>query len=355
MSSGRDEKLVEWLFKNVGIEKETRAITVGRYFAIDGYFPRPIRVVTHIHSDHTVGLSESLRVSSYIVGTPLTLDLLEELVIHGSGLHSLFRAKRRSLDYGERLEYQGSSITLVENAHTFGASSVLIELEGRRVGYTGDVKLGNNTRVMRDLDVLVIESTYGSPRYRRPFKHSVEEILVDTVRYGLRKYGRVHIYGYHGKLQEAMHLLRRSGIEEPFLMPERVYRATRVLEKHGVRIGEYYRERIGDEFERYVVFRHFNQAKYRKIDGSTLNVVLTGWEFENPARQVDEHTWVIALSDHGDFDDLVAYVEMSSPRVVVVDASRNGEPYELARELFRRGYVTFVMPDTGEDRVAGTR
>jgi len=346
--SQRMNGLAGWVSKNINIDKSTKSISIGKYYAVDGFSAKPIRVVTHIHSDHLMGLKDSLRFSSFIVGTPLTLDLIEEIALQDSETRDLFKAKKKPLNYGEKLEFYDSSLTPLENDHTFGACQILVEVDGVRVGYTGDIKLGGKTRIMKDLDVLIIESTYGSPRYRRPFKQSVQEVLIDTVRYGLRRYGIVHIYGYHGKLQEVMLYLRSNGIEEPFLMPENVFRATRILEKHNVLIGNFHKEREKDSFEQYVLFKHFNQAKYRRIDGSVLNIILTGWEFENPGRKIDEHTWVIALSDHADFDDLITYVEKSDPQIVVIDASRNGKPFELAEELARRGFITFVLPPKGE-------
>ncbi|MEM4532576.1 MAG: hypothetical protein QXU89_02825 [Desulfurococcaceae archaeon] len=75
-----------------------------------------------------------------------------------------------------------------------------------------------------------------------------------------------------------------------------------------------------------------------------MNFVLTGREFEEPVRKIDEYTWLIALSDHADFDELINYVEISQPKLVIIDNSRDGYPYSLARELEKRGWKAIVMP-----------
>lgn len=331
----------------VDIDPHTKAILVGRHYAIDGYAPKPVRIVTHIHSDHVLGLEASARDSVYIVGTPLTLDLIEAIGRLGDGAASLFSIKKRPVNYGEQLTYQGTRVTLIECDHVPGSAQVLIELEGLKVGYTGDFRLGGRTKVMRGLDALVIEATYGSPNHRRAFKKSVPELFLDVVRYGLREYGRVVVYGYHGKLQEAMLLLREGGIDATFYMPESVYRATRVLEKHGIKVGNYALGLPGNGEPQAVVFRHFNSARSRRLDGSVLNVVLSGWEFSEPVRRLDDHTWLVALSDHADFEELVEYVERAAPGVVIVDGSRSGSPHELAGELIKRGYPALVMPRGG--------
>lgn len=45
------------------------------------------------------------------------------------------------------------------------------------------------------------------------------------------------MFGYHGKLQEVMQMLRQADVEVPFVMPERVYDVTKVCEKHGMNLG----------------------------------------------------------------------------------------------------------------------
>ncbi|HID05959.1 MAG TPA: hypothetical protein EYP10_02305 [Armatimonadetes bacterium] len=204
---------------------------------------------------------------------------------------------------------------------------------------------------MKGLDVLVIESTYGRPEWSRPFEEDVERVLVDLVKEGLAE-GSVAVYGYYGKLQEAMEILRAGGVSAPFVMPWKVYAVTRAAVRHGLKVTGYYLEG-SDEARRavsqdhYVYFAHlsrFGEGRGRHA----LSVVLSGWEFREPARRVDARTWLVALSDHADFRQLVEYVSRAKPGVVVVDSYRNGAAGELAS--FVREYLgieAYVAPGSG--------
>ncbi len=119
--------------------------------------------------------------------------------------------------------------------HILGACQVLVEdAGGIRIVWTGDFRLDGTPVV--DCDVLVVEATYGSPSCRRNFDVDVRELLVSMIEKRLRG-GTVYVFGYHGKLQEIMQILRNADVEVPFVMPERVYEVTKVCEKHGMRLG----------------------------------------------------------------------------------------------------------------------
>ncbi len=336
------------IMRYVGI-LDTGAVLLGYSYAADGYADRPVRIITHAHSDHMVGLKESLQRSVLIVATPATIELVEELGRLSARNRHIYRQKALPLPYHRTISYDDEKLTLFPARHIVGAAQVLVETrEGYRIAYTGDFKL-KGTEVIREPHVLVIEATYGSPRYRRPFKEEVEDLLVDIV---LGEVSRrpVVIYGYYGKMQEAMEILRKRGVEEPFVMPQRVYRITRIAEKYGYAIDNYYLDtsisgkEIISRGRGYIYFAHMARARYRRLDG-VVNVILSGWEFREPVRRLDAASWLVALSDHADFDELLEYVRRSQPRLVVVDASRQGAAEELADAINRYlGIQAIVLP-----------
>ncbi len=340
--------LLETMLEQVSIRGDTSAIVIGS-FSIDGFAEKPYRIITHAHSDHVVGIKDSLLYSRYIIATPATHDLLLELgYIRGTRYRNLYRTKRYDLDYNTRVLFDDEKLVFYPTTHILGSAQVLIEYNGYRIGYTSDFKLGKHTVIMKDLDILVIEATYGNPLYRRVFKNDVIDLLIDIVYEGLYQYGRVKIYGYYGKLQEIMRILREKGVEEPFIMNKKIYNITRIAEKYGWNIKNYYcnecngsNVRVG---EKHILFEHMVKAKYRRLDGSVLNIVLSGHEYREPVRKVDEYTWLVAFSDHADFDELLRYVEESHPRIIIVDGSREGYPYIFAKELRKRGWKAYVMP-----------
>ncbi len=335
--------------------KENGAVLLGKNFTIDGHWNRLIRVITHAHSDHMRGLRDSIDQCSVIIATPPTLELMYELSNLRSTHKYILRRKSIPLDYDNEVVFNDEKITLIKANHIIGAAQVLVETNSYRIGYTGDFKL-EGTPVMRDLDVLVIESTYGSPEYRRPFKKEVEQLLIDIVIEGLENGGPITIYGYYGKLQEVMKILRENKIYDPFLMPPKMYRVTKIVEKYCGKIGEYYNmfsldgRKLLRNTSRYIIFLHMSKAGHRNLCEG-LNIILSGWEFREPIRRIDSNTWLVAFSDHSDFDDLIGYVKMAKPRLVVVDGARRGSPYQLAESIWTElGIPSIVLPNTRNNK-----
>jgi len=340
---------IEELIKNGIVDiKPNGAILLGRNFTIDGFWKRPVRVITHAHVDHLKGLSDSIQYSSMIIATPATIELISEILSMNTIKRILFKQKTIPLDYGRKIKVEDETIELIKANHIIGSAQVLIEACGLRLGYTGDFKL-KETPIMKDLDVLVIEATYGSPRYRRTFKDSVEALLLDLIEDCISKNMPIRIYGYYGKLQEVMELLRKNGITLPFIMPPKIYRITKIAVKYGYMIDNFYNIHSSEgraimSTNEYILFLHMSRAKDRNIDNG-INIVLSGWEFNEPIKRVDRNTWLVALSDHADFDELIEYIARASPKYLVVDNSREGAAYDLALAVRKElGIDTIVLP-----------
>jgi len=154
------------------------AVLLGDSVACDAFDEsRPLRVVTHAHADHLVGLKSSLRSCEKVLMTAATRDLAEVM----NGPLSLGNGPVETVDYEEAVEYSGERVTLVKADHILGAAQVVVEdAEGVRVAYTGDFRI-DGTPPLSDCDVLVVEATYGSPSCRRAFAVDVEELLVSMV------------------------------------------------------------------------------------------------------------------------------------------------------------------------------
>lgn len=326
------------------------AILLGKSFAVDSHEDRSVRVISHAHYDHLLKIEKSVLRSKFIVGTKVTLDLAVELGYISRDLLALYIKKLRPLEYYEVFEIDNEKLTLYPAEHIPGASQVLVEVDGLRLAYTGDFKFPG-TPVIEEPDVLVIESTYGNPSHVRPFKDSVPRYLADLVAEGLLKYGRVNLYGYHGKLQEAMKILRDNGIDALFVLTEKVCRATKVLEKYGMNFGNYICNEGPLYTERAVFFKHFASARYRRLDGESLHIILSGWEFREPVRKIDDFSYVVALSDHADYSDLISYVKKSNPGLVVVDGYRDGDARGLRDGLAREGFCAIVLPSPTKEGI----
>jgi putative mRNA 3-end processing factor len=320
------------------------AVLLGKYVACDAFNESmPLRVVTHAHADHMVGLRKSLRTSEKVLMTKTTKDLIDVL----RGPLFLMGGYVETLNYGETLRYGEEQITFFRADHILGAAQVLVEdVEGKRIVFTGDFRI-DETPVL-DADVLVMEATYGSPSCKRSFGRNVRNLLVSVVEEGL-KHGTVYVFGYHGKLQEVMQVLHNAGVKAPFVVPERVFHVSKVCERHGMRFGRLMlsREREARELletdSSCIAFYHM--ASGGKVGLGSFRIYVSGWEFNSPCRKISEKKYVVALSDHSDFDGLITYVRRSKPELVITDNFRAGHAETLAKEIRKRfGISAMALP-----------
>jgi putative mRNA 3-end processing factor len=312
------------------------AVLLGKHVACDAYEEaRPIRVVTHAHADHMMGLGKSLKNCEAVVMTPGTRDLIDAL----KGPRFLTKGNVKTLDYGETFTYENEQLTLHYADHILGTAQVLVEdKEEARMLYTSDFRFSRTPVV--EADILVIEATYGDPFRVRPFGMMAEGILVSLVEQGLKR-GPVYVFGYHGKLQKMMRILYEAKVKTPFIVPEKIYRVSKVCERHGMKLGrnllpfegERAQSMLGQQ-DSCVVFYHSYSRK--KVGGEALRIIASGWQFGKPCRRVGEGEYMVALSDHSDFNELLQYVERCNPDLVITDRHRSEAARTFAQEIEKR-------------------
>jgi len=252
-----------------------------------------------------------------------------------------------TLGYGKTLQHEEERITFFRADHILGAAQVLVEdVEGTRIVYTGDFRL-EGTPIL-DADILVMEATYGNPSCKRAFQKDVKDLLVSLTEEGLKQ-GPVYVFGYHGKLQEVMQILHEANVKAPFIMPERVFHISKVCEQHGMHLGrlllseEREAKELMDKKQPCIAFYHMGSKG--KVGKDHFRIYASGWEFDAPRRQIADDEYVIALSDHSDFDALMEYVRRNKPKLVITDNYRVGHAETLAKEIHKRyGIPTAALP-----------
>jgi len=323
---------------------ERGAIFLGKYVACDAFDEtRPLRIVTHAHSDHMLGLRQSLLQCESLVMTPATKDLIDVLV----GPLFLMMGNVKSLDYDEPSDFRDETLELRYADHILGAAQVLVkDAEGTRILYTSDFRI-RDTPVI-EADVIVIEATYGNPSRVRKFDENIKDLFVSLVETGLKQ-GSVFIFSYHGKLQETMQILHEAGIKVPFVMPEKIFHISKICERYGMRLGRFLLSTteqgnaVLNDGGPCVAFYHMGSRKC--VGEDAFRVCVSGWEFGSACKQIGEKEYVLALSDHSDFNGLLQYVEESKPKLVITDNFRAGNAETLAQEIQKRlGIRSLSLP-----------
>ena len=210
--------------------------------------PRDIDAITltHAHLDHS-GAVPTFFVSRFIpvYATPVTFEIARILIEDFLGLsgHCLpyeYIDLESMMTYGKRMPYATSqrigdvTLRLLNAGHIPGSAQALLDMEGRRILYTGDF----NTAKTRLLDVadrdygevdgLIIESTYADEDH--PKRWELEEMFISSVREVVESGGRVLIPAFSvGRAQEILCILQAHRIEWPIALDGMARRVSNVL------------------------------------------------------------------------------------------------------------------------------
>jgi putative mRNA 3-end processing factor len=153
-------------------------------------------VITHAHLDHSgfvpsLFLSDS--VETQVCGTLPTFDLSQLLIedmIKISGFYLPFEyidlitmmRHSKNLAYRQPCMIKDVKVTLHESGHILGGATIIVEDEGKRLFYTGDINT-RGSKILRpadldfdEVDLVIMESTY-SQTEQMPREQSERELL----------------------------------------------------------------------------------------------------------------------------------------------------------------------------------
>ena len=254
-----------------------------------------ISFVSHAHLDHT---------PKAILKKPFTTkETLELIKVRDPS----FSAK--TVEMGKENEYNSFSFSLISANHILGSSQILIESEEKRILYTGDIKLTKNETTLPlqapdEVDILIIESTFGLPKYVFP---SLDEIISDLITWiekNLFKGRKIVIGAYPlGKAQEVIKILNKNGI---------IPKTTRLIEKYN-KVYRKFGIKLKTDKESEVMVKPMHEVLFKPLKNSA-NCVVTGWALTEKFENVKG----FPLSDHADFIELLSYIEEVKPKEVYV-------------------------------------
>ena len=140
------------------------------------------------------------------------------------------------LPFGQPTAVRGLNVTLLPAGHILGSAQFFLETDAGTLLYTGDFKLrpwplcrGDE---WRRADTLIMETTYGLPRYRLPPTDFVVQQIVAFCRETLEGEATPVPLGYSlGKAQEILCSLAEANLQP--MLHDAVYRMTRIYEQFG--------------------------------------------------------------------------------------------------------------------------
>ena len=299
---------------------------------------KPFAFVSHTHSDHIARHDE-------IVVSERTARLMQ----------ARLPGKRREhvLNFGEKKTIRGLDVTLIPAGHIFGSAQFFLETDSGSVLYTGDFKLrpGRSAEPAewRHAETLIMETTFGLPRYRFPPTEEVIAQIVAFCRDALESGAVPVLLGYSlGKAQEILCALAGAGLKP--MLHGTVHRMTRIYEQFGQSFCDYERYNANQVAGKVLICPpSVNRSRMLEKIPEKRVAMISGWAVEPSAIYRYQVDAAFPLSDHADYTDLVRYVELVKPQRVL---TLHGFAAEFARDLRERGIEAWALSEENQMELA---
>jgi len=299
-------------------------------FWLDPRYSAEHAFISHAHSDHTARHKRTMCTSQ-------TARLMQTRMRGDLGV-------LETLGYGEKRVFGDWAATLYPAGHVLGSAQILFESDEGSLLYTGDFKLRQGlsaeTAIAPHAETLIMETTYGLPRYQFPPAEQTMAAVVKFCHEALEDGETPILLGYAlGKAQEILSVLSGAGL--PIMLHGAVWNITKVYEEFGVQFPPH--EKFDAErAEGHVIVcppsvngsRMLSKIKKRRVG------VLTGWALDSGAVHRLQVDAAFPLSDHADYSDLLKLVEVVQPKRVL---TLHGFAQEFARDLRARGIEAWAL------------
>lgn len=267
--------------------------------------------ISHAHADHT---PSSFSNSEYVC-SDLTYNLTKKRV---------GRFKRKN---------ELDNIKLVNSGHIPGSSGVLLDFNNRFF-YTGDFSTRDRMHLKGlnppKCDKLVIESTYGHPRYKFPEQDILEEEITEWFK-NMRG-GKAVCKGYSlGRAQEIEVLARRAGFNNILVNKATKNMNSEISGEDYSFSTDLYRENLPDDT--VLITSNRNHIKDLSARKDVSTAIFTGWASDGRYKSSATYDKAFTLSDHADFGELISVVEEADPDIVY---TIHGYKDRLAKEIRSR-------------------
>ncbi|HSH38062.1 MAG TPA: ATP-dependent DNA ligase [Chthoniobacterales bacterium] len=301
---------------------------------LDPWDAKPLAFVSHAHSDHIAP---------------------HQAIIVSQGTARLMQARmpgdrhEHIVPFSQPTEVRGLNLTLLPAGHIFGSAQFFLETDAGSLLYTGDFKLrpGRSAEATewRQADTLIMETTYGLPRYRLPPTEDVVAEIVAFCRDALEEGAVPVLLGYSlGKAQEILCSLAGAGLTA--MLHGSVFRMTRIYEQFGQSFCNYERYNANHVTGKVLICPpSANRSRMIEKIPNKRVAMISGWAVDPNAKYRYQVDAAFPLSDHADYTDLVRYVELVQPKRVL---TLHGFAAEFARDLRERGVEAWALSEQNQ-------
>jgi Cft2 family RNA processing exonuclease len=285
--------------------------------------------ISHAHADHVARHPE-------VLCTPGTARFLEARIPGKRRIHETPFGCPHALEFGV-------SATLHPAGHILGSSQILLEsAEHGSLLYTGDFKLRPGLAAepcaTPRADTLIMETTFGLPRYVMPPESEVIAAIIAFCQQAVADGATPVLLCYSlGKSQEVLRAL--AGAQLPVMLHAETLRLTRVYEKLGMEFPPFHEFNAREVTGRIVICPAHSSGILSTI-ANLRTAVITGWALDAGTIYRHRCTAAFPLSDHADYPSLLKFVELVQPKRVL---TVHGFAREFAATLRQRGVDALAL------------
>ncbi len=300
----------------------------------DPWEPKDLAFVSHAHSDHIAPHRE-------VIVSERTARLMQARMPG--------ERKEIILPFRQARNVHGMEITLFPAGHIFGSAQFFLRASDDSLLYTGDFKLRRGQSAepteWTHAGTLIMETTYGVPRYRFPPTEQVVAQIVAFCREALEEGEVPVLLGYSlGKAQEILCSL--AGADLTPMLHGSIFQMTRIYEQFGQRFCEYVRYNPTDLAGKVLICPpNANRSRMLEKIPRKRVAMISGWAVDPNAIYRYQVDAAFPLSDHADYDDLLRYVELVQPQRVL---TLHGFAAQFARDLRERGIEAWALSEENQ-------
>lgn len=302
----------------------SEAVLLGDDITCDGFHKdRRIRIQTHAHEDHLREFATSK--SGIVVLTKPTLQLLEN-----KHRDLPYRPNVHTLEYGEAITLHGSIIELYSSNHILGAAQAKVTTPDKVIiGYSGD--FGWPIEDIIEVDVLVVDATYGTPSQRsRTYTQEEAQLEFTNLARSLLQRGALHICASLGPMQRALYALETEEISGDIriIASKHVKRIVEIHKEHGLPMPNITCDgtleaqeaiRSGSYIKLHGTYEVMNDGL---VDGGVIQLTRYRVDGQDPLVKFSDNRFRVGFSNHADFDQTIEYIRSTGAHMVVTDCVR---------------------------------
>ncbi len=302
-------------------------------------------VITHGHSDHARP------------GHDHVLATRETLAIMQVRLGTQASRGSQAVAYGKALQIGDVTVTLVPAGHVLGSAQVVIAWQGRRVVVSGDYKRSADPTCppyeLVSCDLFITEATFALPVFQHgDASAEVAKLLTSREQFP----ERAHVVGVYGlgKCQRVIAVLREAGYTRPLFLHGALAECCALYESFGVALGALKTATLAkrEELKGEIVLAPPSALadRWSRRLPDPLTAFASGWMRVRARARQRGVELPLVISDHADWNELVATIEETGAEEVWVTHGREDALLYHIHSMGRRGRALALIGREDEDQ-----